>query len=221
MAVIGLVNVSSVIRAWRAQPYDGAIAVITFVFTVGFAPHLDKGIMIGVLLSLGVALFRHMRPAVAVLAKHPDGSFRNAERWGLRECRYIAPIRFNGSLFFASSTYLEDRVLERTATMPELKHVLFVGNGINDLDASAEEMLAALIDRLRNAGYEVSFSGLNDAILDVMKRTHLYEKIGEQNFYRSVQSALQSIHAPAHEGSQEKVCPLLNVCTMEESPLEP
>jgi len=221
MAVIGLVNVSSVIRAWRAQPYDGAIAVITFVFTVGFAPHLDKGIMIGVLLSLGVALFRHMRPAVAVLAKHPDGSFRNAERWGLRECRYIAPIRFNGSLFFASSTYLEDRVLERTATMPELKHVLFVGNGINDLDASAEEMLAALIDRLRNAGYEVSFSGLNDAILDVMKRTHLYEKIGEQNFYRSVQSALQSIHAPAHEGSQEKVCPLLNVCTMKESPLEP
>ncbi len=215
MAVIGLVNVSSVVRAWRAQCYDGIIAVVTFFFTLGFAPHLDKGIMIGVLLSLGVALFRHMRPDVAVLAKHPDGSFRNAKRWGLERCRYIAPIRFNGSLFFASSSYLEDQVLEMTATMPELKHVLLVGNPINDLDASAEEMLASLIDKLRNAGYDVSITGLNDQILDVMKRTHLYEKVGEENLYRNVQQALQSIHARAHEGSQEKECPLLKVCEKE------
>ncbi|MGW8186244.1 MAG: SulP family inorganic anion transporter, partial [Desulfobacterales bacterium] len=48
MAVIGLVNVTGFIHAWEAKWYDGAISIITFVSTLAFAPHLDKGIMIGV-----------------------------------------------------------------------------------------------------------------------------------------------------------------------------
>jgi SulP family sulfate permease len=52
MAVIGLLNVSGFIHAWKAKWYDGAISVISFVSTMVFAPHLDKGIMIGVALSL-------------------------------------------------------------------------------------------------------------------------------------------------------------------------
>lgn len=212
MAVVGLLNVSGVVRAWRTQKHDGIIAVVSFICTLAFAPHLDRGIMVGVVLSLGISLFRHMRPDVAVLAKHPDGSYRNCARWGLKQCRYIAVIRFHGSLFFANCSYLEDRVLERLATTRDLRHVLLVGNAINELDASAEEMLSSLIDKLHHAGYQVSFSGLNDSILDVMRRTHLYEKIGDNHMFRNVQMALQAIHAKAHENSQEKECPLLKVC---------
>ncbi|MBR9985024.1 MAG: sodium-independent anion transporter, partial [Desulfosarcina sp.] len=43
MAVAGLINVRGFIHAWRAQWYDGAISVITFVCTLAFAPHLDRG----------------------------------------------------------------------------------------------------------------------------------------------------------------------------------
>ena len=52
MAVIGLLNVSGFIHAWKAQRTDGIISIISFVATLVFAPHLDKGIMIGVVLSL-------------------------------------------------------------------------------------------------------------------------------------------------------------------------
>ncbi|MCF8119921.1 MAG: sodium-independent anion transporter, partial [Deltaproteobacteria bacterium] len=72
MAVIGLINVSGFVHAWKAQWYDGAISIITFVATLGFAPHLDKGIMIGVVLSLGVFLYKNMRPKVASLSRHED-----------------------------------------------------------------------------------------------------------------------------------------------------
>lgn len=221
MAVVGLVNVSGIIRAWRAQKYDGIIAIVSFLCTLAFAPHLDRGILVGVVLSLSVSLYRHMRPDVAILAKHPDGSYRNSERWGLRQCPYVAPIRFNGSLFFANCSYLEDRVLEQVSSMPDLRHVLLVGNAINDLDASAEEMLSSLIDKLHHAGYEVSFSGLNDSILDVMKRTHLYDKVGDDHMFRNVTSALQGIHAKAHVHSKEKKCPLLTVCYESEQLDEP
>jgi hypothetical protein len=52
---------------------------------------------------------------------------------------------------------------------------------------------------------------LNDSVLDVMRRTHLYEKIGEDHLFRNVAKALEKIHEPAHRNSQEKECPLLTI----------
>ena len=215
MAVIGLVNVSGFVHAWQAQKYDGAISIISFICTLAFAPHLDKGIMIGVLLSVGLYLYRNLRPGVAVLSLHPDDSLRDAARHHLKECRYIAVIRFDGPLFFASASYLEDKILEQVASMPDLRHILIVSHGINELDASGEEMLSVLISRLRDAGYDVSFSGLKDNVLDVLRRTHLYETIGEDHMFPTQVLAIEGIHAKAHENSEEKDCPLLKVCLIE------
>ena len=212
MAVVGLINVQGFIHSWQAQRYDGVIAVITFVCTLAFAPHLDKGIMIGIVLSIGLYLLRNMRPDMAMLSKYTDGTYRNAARFGLEQCRHIAVIRFNSSLFFANVNYLEEKMLEEVTSIPELKHILIVGNGINELDASGEETLSLLISRLREANYDVSLSGLNDAVLDVLKRTRLYEKIGEDHIFNSIVMAMERIHEPAHRGSQENECPLLTVC---------
>ncbi|MBN1212289.1 MAG: STAS domain-containing protein [candidate division Zixibacteria bacterium] len=211
MAVIGLVNVRGFIHAWKAQKYDGIIGIVTFIFTLAFAPHLDRGIMIGVGLAIILHLFRGMKPNIALLSKHPDGSYRNQARFGLKQCRHIAVIRYNGSLFFANVNYLEEQILERVAAMPELKHIIMVGNGINELDASGEDMLSQLVGRLREAGYDVSISGLNDAVLDVLRRTHLYEKIGEDHLFRNVDRAIAALHKKTHIGSKETACPLIEV----------
>jgi MFS superfamily sulfate permease-like transporter len=209
MAVIGLVNVSGFIHAWKAQKYDGAISVITFVTTLYFAPHLDKGIMIGVLLSLALYLLRNMKPQMATLSKSPDGHYRNAERWSLETCKHVSVLRFNNSLFFANVNYLEDEILREVSLMPELKHVLIVGNGMNELDASGEVLLSQLVSRLRESGHDVSFSGLNDHVIDVMKRTHLYEKIGDDHFYHTVAEAVSSIHKGTCLVDKGYRCPLL------------
>ncbi len=62
MAVVGLINVKGFIHAWQAQWYDGAISIITFILTLAFAPHLDRGIVIGAGLSILVFLYKSMRP---------------------------------------------------------------------------------------------------------------------------------------------------------------
>jgi len=211
MAVIGLVNIKGFIHAWEAQKYDGIIGVITFVTTLAFAPHLDRGIMIGVGLSLILHLLRSMKPDIALLSMHEDGTFRNRRRFNLAQCRHIALIRYNGSLYFANVNYLEEQILERINRMPHLKHIIIVGNGINELDASGEDMLAVLVGRIREAGYDISFSGLNDAVLDVMRRTHLYETIGEDHLYRNATRAVNGVYTKAHLGSDEDPCPLREV----------
>ncbi|ACL04621.1 Sulfate permease [Desulfatibacillum aliphaticivorans] len=217
MAVIGLVNVHGFVHAWKAQPYDGIISVISFVATLAFAPHLDKGIMVGVVLSIGVFLYKSMRPKVATLALHPDHSLQDAAHFGLKECKHIAVIRFDGPLFFANASYLEDQVTERRNSMPELREILIVANGINEIDASGEEALSLLVSRLRSGGVEVSFSGMKDSVKASLHRTHLYEHIGKENFYPLQVQALEAIHARAHRGSDEKDCPLTTVVKLGKS----
>lgn len=212
MAVVGLLNVSGFIHSWKAQWYDGAFSVITFAATLITAPHLDKGIMVGVFLSLGMFLYKSMRPKVTTLAMYPDQSYRSAREFGLKECKHIAMIRFEGQLFYANAGYLEDRISELMETKPELRHIHIVSNGINDMDASGEEMLSLIVERVRSAGYDISFSGLNENVLAVMKRTHLYAKIGEQNIFATMSTAVEVIHARSHTRCGEAECPLVSVC---------
>lgn len=216
MAVIGLLNVSGFIHAWKAQWYDGLFSIITFVATLITAPHLDKGIMVGVVLSLGMFLYKSMRPKVATLSLYPDQSFQSARDFGLKECKHIALLRFDGTLYYANAGYLEEKISELIQTMPELRHILIVGNGINDLDATGEEMLSLVVDRVRSAGYDISFCGLNENVLSVMKRTHLDKKIGEKNFFSTVHNAVEMIHARSHTKCDQTECPLLSVCFLEQ-----
>ncbi len=212
MAVIGLVNVSGFVHAWRAQWYDGAISVISFLCTLAFAPHLDKGIMVGVALSLGVFLYRSMRPAVVSLSRHEDDALRSSFAHGLAECRYVDLVRFDGPLFFASASFLEDKINERLLTKTSLRHIVVAANGINDIDASGEEALSMLIDRVRGAGVDISLSGVNENVMKVLKQTHLLEKIGADHIYPTMEKAICSVHAVAHEGGVEQDCPLTTVC---------
>jgi anti-anti-sigma factor len=208
VAVVGLINFKTFVHAWRAQKYDGIIGMITFVTTLIFAPHLDYGIVTGAGLSLLLYLIRNTKPAIAMLSLHWDRTYRNRDRFGLGQCRYIAVIRYAGSLFFANVSYLEEKVIEAVESMPELKHVILVGNGINELDASGVDALEILLERLEGRGLKLSLSGLNDDVLDTMKRTGLLARIGEENLYRNATAAIDGVWASAHEGTNEARCPL-------------
>jgi SulP family sulfate permease len=216
MAVVGLINVTGFVHAWRAQWYDGAISILTFICTLAYAPHLDKGIMIGVVLSLLMFLYKSMRPKVAALAMHKDCALRDAEHFQLRQCEHVAVIRFDGPLFFANASFLEDQIDERIRHMPNLKHILVVANGINDIDASGEEALSLVIDRVRSAGYDISFSHIKEGVMDVMQRTHLLAKIGEDHIYPLAANAIAAIHESAHRDSREESCPLTSVCPLDQ-----
>jgi len=213
MAVIGLININAIQHAWKAHRQDGLVAIITFVLTLAFAPHLDKGILIGAGLALILYLYRTMQPRVAVLARHPDGTLRDAELFGLDTCKNITMIRFDGSLYFANTSYFEDKLQERIVAKPDLKYVIVLADGINQVDATGEEMLTYLSERLKAGGIEVMFVGAKRQVLDVFERTGLYEKIGAENFFRTEEQVLE--HVWKKLGNNHEVdCPLNIVCAL-------
>nr|MBL0713432.1 STAS domain-containing protein [Desulfobacterales bacterium] len=215
IAVAGLINLKGFIHAWRAQWFDGVISIITFVCTLALAPHLDRGILVGVGLSLGVYLYRSMRPKVVDLSLGLDMALHDAVSYGLKECHYIDAVRFDGPLFFANASYLEDQIRHRRRTKKQLKHIIIGAEGINDMDASGQETLALIVERVRSAGIDISLSGVNGSVMQVLKRTHLFARIGEDHFYPSMKSAIRSIHEQTHRGGSEKNCPLTSVCALD------
>jgi len=198
MAVIGLVNIKGFVHAWHAQRYDGIISVLSFLVTLYFAPHLDKGIMVGFVLSMGVFLYKSMRPVVAELSMHEDKVMKSAEHYRLKGCRHISVVRFDGSLFFANASYLDEQVAHFRTTHPDLRYILLDAKGINDMDASGEEALAMIVERLRAAKLGFAMSGVKGQVMAVMERTHLLDKIGIENMYPDTESAVADIITKVH-----------------------
>ncbi|MBX9902851.1 MAG: STAS domain-containing protein [Burkholderiales bacterium] len=193
LAVAGLVNFKAMVHAWQAHRHDGIAATVTFLATLSFAPHLDTGILVGAALAIILYLYRTMRPRVAVLGRHPDGTMRDAHMFNLPTSERLIAIRFDGSLFFANVPYFEDVILEQAAQHPQARYILVVGDAINELDASGEEMIRHLARRLQQNDVTMVFSGLKRQVLGVMEKTGLYAAIGAQNFFRTEDAALEAI----------------------------
>jgi SulP family sulfate permease len=205
MAVIGLVNFGAVKHAWQANRHDGVAAVVTFVATLAAAPHLDKGIMVGAGLAIGLYLYRTMTPRVAILGRHPDGTLRDAAVHKLPPSKVVTAVRFDGRLYFANVAYFEDAILEAVAANPDARALLVVGEGINEIDASGEEVMHHVVQHLRDAGIEVAFSGLKKQVVDVMRATGLLEFIGEGRLFPTADAALEAIHVEAAARGEDHV----------------
>jgi SulP family sulfate permease len=184
MAVINLVKIEPIIYAWRVQPHDGIVAIVTFVLTLIVAPHLETGIVTGVLLSLGLFLFRTMRPRISLLSRDPDGTLRDADVRQLATCENISLIRFDGPLFFANTGYFNDTILDRVAHKPDLRFVIIDAEGINEIDATGEEMLHELDKRLQSVGIELLIARAKKQIMDILNRTGFVDAMGRERFFR-------------------------------------
>jgi SulP family sulfate permease len=195
MAVIGLVNFKAIAHAWHTHKHDGIAAVVTFIATLAFAPHLDNGILIGAGLAIILYLYRTMKPRVAILGRHADGTLRDVKVHNLPVSENVIAIRYDGSLYFANVPYFEDAILEAVSNNTQAKHLLIVSDGINQLDASGDEVIHHLVERLRSGGVRVVFSGLKKQVLDVMRQSGLLAYLGEENIFADEERALDSIYA--------------------------
>ncbi|MEN6586481.1 MAG: SulP family inorganic anion transporter [Sulfuricella sp.] len=209
MAVIGLINFKAIKHAWHTHKHDGVASVVTFVATLAFAPHLDNGIMVGAGLAIILYLYRTMTPRVAILGRYHDGTLRDAKINNLPISEYIIAIRYDGSLYFANVPYFEDVILEAVANSPCAKHLLIVSDGINQLDASGEEVIHHMVERLRSSGIRVVFSGLKKQVLDVMHHSGLFDYISQENIFPDEDKALESIYAEVLEKDPNAQCRLM------------
>ncbi len=209
VAVFNLLNFEAMKKAWKAHRHDGIASLLTFVATLGFAPHLDTGILMGAGLSIVLYLYRSMSPRVAILGRHPDGTLRDARIHNLRTSEHIIVLRFDGALYFANVPYFEDAILEQASRNPKAQYILVIGDAINEIDGSGVEVIRHMTERLQESGVTMVFSGLKMQVLRIMETTGLYAKIGARNFFRNEDQALEAIYQWVNDPAFDiKFCPL-------------
>jgi len=210
LAVTSLVTPAALKHTWKANKADGIVAGVTFAVTLLAAPHLDKGILIGAALALVLYLYRTMKPRVAQLGRHSDGTLRDVKvHPGIPTSEHVVAMRFDGQLYFANVSHFEDAVLETVAAHPKAKYLLVVGDGINQLDATGEEAIRAIHERLHEGGVTLVFSGLKKQVLDVMRNTGLFDEIGQQHIFPNEDQALAVIYEwLGEEGRDDLFCPV-------------
>ncbi len=204
MAVFGLVRIKPLIHAWRVDRSGALIGIIAFVATLGMAPAIANGIMVGIVLTMITFVLRVMKPRAEVLGHGPSGELAGMKAHGLppiSEC--FVPIRFDGSLIFANVAYFENVILEARTAFPEARTILVVGSGINWIDASGEEKIREVAGRLREAGITLAFSSLKKQVINAFERGGLIPVIGEENIFRTKAQAVQMLTERHDKASRE------------------
>ena len=164
---------------------------MTFALTLLFAPHLETGILIGVVLSLGLYVSRTMRPDISLLGRHTDGGLKDAAKYILKVCPQIAIVRFGGPLFFANTGYFHDKVLERVSNQPELRFIIIDAVSMNEIDATGQEMLYELARTLVEQDIEFLFARPPIEVMDTFERSGFASEEWADSFFNSRDQALQ------------------------------
>lgn len=191
LAVVGLIRVKPFLHIWKVQRHDAMVALVTFFLTLIFAPHLENGILIGAALSLGLYVYRTMRPSMVLLARHKDGGFRDATKGILKTCPKIAVLRFGGPLFFANTGYFEHKILDRVATQPELKFIIIDAVSMNEIDATGEVMLHQLARRLVDLHIELLFVRVPAQVMETLEHSGFASAEWADHFFMNRKDALE------------------------------
>jgi SulP family sulfate permease len=191
VAVLSLVDFSILKSTWRFSKLDFIAVATTLLATLVVG--VESGLVMGVLVSLALFLFRASRPHIATVGLVPGTEhFRNVKRHKVLVSPHLVCLRVDASMFFANARAVEDRINAEVAARPDLEHVLLQCSAVNDIDASALESLEAIANRLKDSGIALHFSEIKGLVMDKLNTTKFFEHLHGQVFFTNFQ-AIQAL----------------------------
>ena len=194
VAVFGLIDYKEAIYLWKSNRTDFFLLVTTFIATLTIG--IEKGIALGVVLSLAMVIYKTTKPHVAVLANiHGTHFYRNIERFGEDVVlkKDILIVRFDAQLYFANTTFFKDTLEELSLKKGDkLKLIIIDCESMNNLDSSGIHALLETIDVYTSKNIKITFSGVKGPVRDAMEKGGVIRKIGFENFFMSIQDAVDA-----------------------------
>jgi SulP family sulfate permease len=210
-AVIELVDIAALTALWRiatrqlrgiygiaARPdFIAAVAALAGVLVFDTLP----GLVIGVVVSLLLLLYRASRPHVAVLGQVPGmpGQYGDVLRHPENEQPPgVALLRVEGGLFFANADTVRDAVRAHAAA-PGTRAVVLDAETAPFIDVSAARMLIQLTGDLRREGVELVIARDVGQVRDVLRRAETDATLPRA--YPSVRAAVEAVAGPKSPGT--------------------
>jgi len=182
-------HITSINRTSRSE------TVVLWVTMIGTIINLEKGIFVGIILSLVLYLYRTSRPIIhAVVPVGQKGSIVFEEAKGHDECPQLSMIRINGSIFFGAVDHIQSSLLRIDEKNPLKKSILITGRGINFVDVAGAEMLAQEAKRRKKLGGGLYFWRLKDSVYQFLHKGDYSNDIGEGAFFPAMSNITHGIY---------------------------
>ena len=184
-AVINLVDFKFAIRLYKKRKDEFVILVITFLATLFLG--ITEGILLGILISLLLLVYRASMPHYAFLGRIGNTNyFKNVNRFPeeIIQREDLIILRFDAQLFFGNIQFFKELVLN---TIKEKEKVVkgFVINAraINYIDSTASEQLYDLILSLQKKGIRVMVVGAIGPARDIILKSKIIKILKKQNLF--------------------------------------
>ena len=165
------------------------------------------GMLIGLVLSLLIVVYRASRPNVAQLGRvetRSDGYFDLARRTDAVAVPGIVILRLDQPLWYANALTLRDAALAAAGDVPGTRAVV-VDTSIATLDVTTSDVVIELAEKLHERGVDLWISGLHGPARDFAERSGLARALGAGHLPHNLESAVPTAErAPRIVGSESR-----------------
>lgn len=173
----------------KTKTEDSLVLIITFLLTVFV--NLTVAVPIGLLLA--ILLFTKQMSEILVTVKalpNPNTTRKKIESQmvtAARDCPQISIYNVEGPLFFGAAQTFESSVMKTINLKPKV--LLFRMGRVPFIDTTGESYLSTIVKDFSKHGI-ILISGMKAQPKKMLKKTGLYDLIGEENFFEHTGEAI-------------------------------
>ncbi len=208
VSVFGLIDFDYPKTLLKYRKDEYVVLMLTFLITLFIG--IKEGVLIGVLFSLLLMVYRISKPHFAVLGRvRGTEYYKNINRFGedieIRDDLLI--VRFDSQLFFGNKNYFKKNLMkEVNAKGNSLKGVILNAEPINYIDSTAANMLISVIEDLHHRNIRFYIAGAIGPTRDIIFNSGIIEVLGKEFLFVRTKEAVACFDDPESiQGTNRKI----------------
>lgn len=190
VSICKLIRLQPFIDTWKYSKADGFAMWATFLGVTCI--DISTGLLIGIVLTFVLLLWRISRPHIAVIGLiQGTQHFRNISRYDVLTSPTIVAFRVDENLSFLNAHILKGKIITEISHNTHLQHVIINCSSISNIDLSALEMLYDLNQALAQLNIQLHLSEVKSPVMDRLSSSKLADELTGKIFlshYQAIQS---------------------------------
>lgn len=189
--VIKLIDLKTMQQLWRYSRSETGVMLVTILSVFLFS--IEIGILIGIVLSIAIYVYRSSRTPIIELGRDGYSEFyTDIQSDRAIPIPDVLILRIDESLYFANSQYLDRYLRNIVSERRDVKYLILVCSAVNTLDTSSIQILEELTGDFHESGIEILISEMRSRAYSRLNAGELRDLIGKERFFNTTHEAVAS-----------------------------
>lgn len=198
VSVFGLIDVVYAKELWTTRKDEFVILLITFLITLFVG--IPEGILVGVLCSLLLMVYRTSNPHFAILGNIKGTDYyKNVNRFAdeIVSRDDLLVVRFDAQLYFGNSAFFKKQLLKEVYKkgLP-LRAVILNAEAINYIDSSGAQTLTKVIREIHQKNIQFYIAGATGPARDIIFSSGIIEELHKEYLFVRIKEAVACYEDP-------------------------